>query len=111
MIFQRGDAETGGGIALGIKVDQQGLFAGQGEACGKVNCSGGFADSTFLVCDAEDSRHRSADLFLTQSPATVVFRDIGGAFLAIGFALDCLTPKRMAGFSACRLQVSSKEGV
>lgn len=57
VVFEGLDAEAGSRVALGVEVDQQRFLACQGKGSGEVDCGGGFANATFLICDTEDSRH------------------------------------------------------
>ena len=50
------DAEAGGGIALGVEVDQQYRFAGSGEGGRQVDGRGGLANAALLVGDRQDAR-------------------------------------------------------
>ena len=52
-------AKPTGGIALRIEIDQKHLFAIGGQSTGKVNGSRGLSDSTFLIGNAYDSRHKT----------------------------------------------------
>ena len=49
------EAEAGGGVGLGIAIDEQGGDTVQSECGGEVDGGGGFADATFLVDDGEDA--------------------------------------------------------
>src|SRR5207237_10843634 len=47
--------------ALWIDVDQQRLHAASRECCGEIDCGGGFADSSLLAYDSEDSAHSNLE--------------------------------------------------
>ena len=49
-----GDAQTGRGIALGIKVYQQNLLADGGQGGGEIDGGRGLPDAALLVSDRED---------------------------------------------------------
>ena len=51
------EAEAGGGVGLGVAVDQEDLEAFESEACGEIDGCGGFADSALLVDNAENLSH------------------------------------------------------
>jgi hypothetical protein len=51
------DPETGGGVALGVGVDEEDALIFEGKGSGEVDGGGGFADASFLIDDAEDG-HR-----------------------------------------------------
>ena len=51
------EAESGGGVGLGVAVDQEDLEAFERQAGGKVDGCGGFANSALLVDDAENLSH------------------------------------------------------
>ena len=51
-------AEAGGGVGLGVAIDEEGWDAAGGEAGGEVDAGGGLSDSAFLVGDGNDPRHR-----------------------------------------------------
>ena len=50
-------AQSAGGIALGIQVHQQDLGTCEGKVGGQVDGGGGFADSAFLAGDGDDFGH------------------------------------------------------
>jgi hypothetical protein len=52
------NAESAGGISLGIKVDEEDSSACQGESYGQVDGGGCFSNAAFLVCDCQDVAHR-----------------------------------------------------
>ena len=52
-------AKSTGGVALRIEIDQKHLFAIGGQSTRKVNGSRGLSDSTFLIGNAYDSRHKT----------------------------------------------------
>ncbi len=43
------EAEAGGGVALWVEIDEESGDFGFGETDGKVDSSGGFTDTAFLV--------------------------------------------------------------
>jgi len=51
------EAESGGGVGLGVAIDEEGTDAAGGEAGGEVDAGSGFPYSTFLVGDGNDPRH------------------------------------------------------
>ena len=50
-----GDAEAGGGVALGVGIDHQDAEVVGGQRSGEIDGGGGFPDAAFLVGDCEDS--------------------------------------------------------
>ena len=50
-------AEAGGGVGLGVAIDEEGWDAAGGEAGGEVDAGGGLSDSALLVGDGNDPRH------------------------------------------------------
>ena len=50
--------DTAGQIALGIDIDQKDVLPRQCELCGEIDCGGGLADASFLVCDGDNSSHK-----------------------------------------------------
>ena len=52
-----GDAVTGGGVALGVQIHDEHLFAQSRHAGGQVDGGGGLADAAFLVCDCYNFCH------------------------------------------------------
>jgi hypothetical protein len=57
------DSESGGGVALRVRVDEKDAFVFEGESGGEVNGGGCFADPSFLIHDAVDG-HRSLDYLM-----------------------------------------------
>ena len=51
------DTQTGGGVTLGIHIDQQGFSPSGSKASGEVDSSGCFSNTTFLVCYGDDRGH------------------------------------------------------
>jgi hypothetical protein len=52
-------ADGGGGVCLGITVNEKGGLSGGSEAGGQIDCRGGFTYSAFLVSDGNDARQSS----------------------------------------------------
>ena len=52
------ESQAGRCVALGVQIDQQRFLVCQGQSPCQVDGRGRLADSPFLVCNAEDSRHR-----------------------------------------------------
>ncbi len=50
------DAETGGGIALRIEIDDQHALADRGERGAEIDRGGGLADAALLVGQRQDAR-------------------------------------------------------
>ena len=50
-----GDAEAGGGVALGVGVDDQDAEVIGGQGGGQIDGGGGFSDAALLVGDGKDS--------------------------------------------------------
>ena len=48
------DAEATGGVALGVQVAEEDLFAQLAQAPGQVDGGGGLTDAALLVCDRDD---------------------------------------------------------
>ena len=53
------DAEAGGGIALGVEIDDQNPFADRGERGAEIDGGRGLADAPLLVGDGEHARRRT----------------------------------------------------
>ena len=49
-------AEAGGGVGLGIEIDDQDRLADRGQGRRQIDGRGGLADAAFLIRDREDSR-------------------------------------------------------
>ena len=54
-LSSRCNAEAGGGVGLGIAVDQEDLEAFKSQAGGEVDGGGGFAHTALLVHDRRES--------------------------------------------------------
>jgi hypothetical protein len=52
-----GNSQPGGGICLGVTIDQKYFEAFESKASGEVDRSGGFAHSSLLVHDADNLSH------------------------------------------------------
>src|SRR4029077_3534425 len=80
------EADAGGSISLRIAIDKQSSLFGERERCGQVNCSGGFANSAFLVGYGDDSAQllspRAGTVSQYRYNAQIVSR--GTIFLSIG---------------------------
>jgi hypothetical protein len=51
-------AQTRGGVALRIEIDQERAFAGLGQSDRQVDGRGGLADSAFLIRHTQNAAHR-----------------------------------------------------
>jgi hypothetical protein len=51
------ETETGGGVGLGIAIDQENLQALEGEACSQIDGRGGFAHTSLLIDESDDLAH------------------------------------------------------
>ena len=60
-LSSRGKPSPEEALACGIAVDQKNLETFECEAGGKIDCGGGFADSAFLIDDAENLAHGISD--------------------------------------------------
>ena len=56
------EAQAGGGIGLGIQVDQQHPLFGDGQCGGQVDGGGGLAHPPFLIGDGYDFTHDAPDV-------------------------------------------------
>ena len=50
------DAEAGGGVALGIEIDDQHALADRGECGAEIDRGGGLADAALLIGERQDAR-------------------------------------------------------
>jgi len=55
------DAEAAGGVALGVKIEEEGLLACPGEEISEVDTGGRLADAAFLVGDCDYLRHKNVN--------------------------------------------------
>jgi hypothetical protein len=55
------ETKPGGAIGLRIAINEKYLEAFESEACGEVNCCGGFANPALLVDNAENLSHGNPD--------------------------------------------------
>ena len=63
MAGDRLPAQAGGGVALRVEVDQQGLATGLGQRAGQVQGGGRLADAAFLVCHTQGPTHDASMRF------------------------------------------------
>jgi len=52
-----GKTDGGGGVGLGVAIDEEGGLIGSGEASGKIDGGRGFADSAFLIGHSNNASH------------------------------------------------------